>query len=310
MFPRKVLKVLLKCLYVAVRYLFVLVGVSGLSVYIVFHAMPGEERAHFLNLLRSAYRVSLAALSATHLSFITGTIASPIATAVIVFLLLNWLSPKGDVVEHLKESLIAGAVGLAVPLAIMLGTCSWKLVSAVYEDHQLFVAKANAPKPACPACPTAPHDASLTVLYGTMPLEGQTILVNTRHETVDGKVIAESAEHFFFPEQFRVKNLGSHVTGEISVQIYLSQKGAGGGGWVPAISDEPGFLSEFDMPAFWLNGHLRIDPGQTIYIGQFSGSFDSHWLPTDVVSAKLKVFYGAEKPAIVRFKIRKKELVQ
>lgn len=62
--------------------------------------------------------------------------------------------------QQVKESFIAAAVGLLVPLVIMAGTFGWNLVATVYADHENLVANfnrlASSPKVPCPSCPTCP----------------------------------------------------------------------------------------------------------------------------------------------------------
>ena len=149
----------------------------------------------------------------------------------------------------------------------------------------------------------------LKIMYGRADLEGQTIPVTTRYATVDGKPMVGAGENFSLSE-FRVENLNSQITGDVSAEIYLSKQ-AQSGAWQGTASDESEFPSAFYMPASnYGNVPSKINPQQTISLTPFWVSITGPWSPTDIVAARLKIFYGAERPAVANFRIRKKAMSQ
>lgn len=69
------------------------------------------------------------------------------------------------------------------------------------------------------------------------------------------------------------------------------------------MNDESGFAVSFSSRF----DSLKINAQQTEPLRQFQGGVLDGWPSSVVVSARLKIFYGADKPAIANFRIRKKE---
>ena len=141
-------------------------------------------------------------------------------------------------------------------------------------------------------------DHGLRIMYGNKDLDGQTIPVMTRYMTVDGKTIVGGQEVFAL-DAFRVKNLNARTTGDISAQLYLSKDLSG---WNPTSSDEGRFRYSYNM----VGGYAaRINAQQTVSIEPYYGMTKGFWPVNEIVSARLKIFYGADKPATADFRIRK-----
>jgi hypothetical protein len=104
---------------------------TGLAIF-----LRDPARLHFRRLLFRVWNVSMAALSQTTLSFILYSIFAPIGAFFLTLLLLRKLRPQGDSMEQIKESLISAAVGLAIPLAIVICVFGWKSGETIYKDHQ------------------------------------------------------------------------------------------------------------------------------------------------------------------------------
>jgi len=103
-----------------------------------------------------------------------------------------------------------------------------------------------------------------------------------------------------------VKNVGSVTTGTISATLYLSSNIQGM--WNQAPSDEPDFQFAWNMVGG--NYPSRIDALQTISLEPYYGMTAKPWPVNEIVTARLKIFYGADKPAIVNFKLRKIGMVK
>jgi hypothetical protein len=106
-------------------------------------------------------------------------------------------------------------------------------------------------------------------------------------------------QEVFALDAFRVKNLKARTTGDISAQLYLSK---GLSGWNPTPSDEGRFRYAYNM----VGGYAaRINARQTVSIEPYYGMTKGSWPVNEIVSARLKIFYGADKPATADFRIRK-----
>jgi hypothetical protein len=104
---------------------------------VIFLLLVGPtERFPFQNLIARAWRWAVAALSQTNLSVVAYSIVSPIAVFLITLALLRKWRPGADASEQLKDSAIAGFVGLAVPLGIMATVFAWNIPQAIYDDHR------------------------------------------------------------------------------------------------------------------------------------------------------------------------------
>src|SRR5258706_11952083 len=141
-------------------------------------------------------------------------------------------------------------------------------------------------------------DDGLRIMYGNKGLDGQTIPVMTRYMTVDGKTIVGGQEVFAL-DAFRVKNLNARTTGDISAELYLSKDCSG---WNPTPSDEGRFRYAYNM----VGGYAaRINAQQTVSIEPYYGMTSGSWPVSEIVSARLKIFYGATKTATADFLIFK-----
>jgi hypothetical protein len=130
---------------------------------------------HFVNLSVEAWHSVLIALSTSTLAIILFSLASPVVTFFITLGVVSKLNPERNIVEHLKQSVTPTLIGFAVPLVLLACVFGWKIVETVYNDHQLLVARANAPKPSCPTCticPTCPkHSGEKSVSSARGPNE-------------------------------------------------------------------------------------------------------------------------------------------
>jgi len=94
-----------------------------------------------------------------------------------------------------------------------------------------------------------------------------------------------------FLRNLQIKNIGNAPTGEISLRLYLSKTTTGyGGAWIGTDSDEPGYPAAFYSRV----GAMVINAQETWDWADFSTNLSDS--DAKLVSAKLKVFYGAEKP--------------
>lgn len=125
----------------------------------------------------------------------------------------------------------------------------------------------------------------------------------TRRMTVNGKSVPSGQETFSL-DSFRAKNTGSTTTGTISATLYLSSNMPG---WNLTPSDEPGFRYAYSMS----DGYTaKVDAQQTVSLEPYYGMTMGPWSEKETISAKLKVFYGADKPAVANFYIRKSGVEQ
>lgn len=130
----------------------------------------------------------------------------------------------------------------------------------------------------------------LQILYEGSELNGRTIFIHDRQVALS---------------EFHTKNYGSHATGPISVRLYLSKQVSEVGSlWQVTSSEEPEYPS-----CFWTTGASGavINPQETWNWGSFAGTIDTSSLDSnDVMKGKLKVFYGADKPAVADFTLKMK----
>jgi hypothetical protein len=82
-------------------------------------------------------------LSKTRLGFFYEGLVGAVLAAILTFFLLRRFSPKEDLVSHAKNALLALLVGLLIPSFIFSSTFTWKLVTAVYDDHTDNIARLN-----------------------------------------------------------------------------------------------------------------------------------------------------------------------
>lgn len=254
---------------------------------------------HFVNLLAQSWNNVLASLSSSTLSIILFSLASPVLVFVITLRFVSKKHPEKRFVDHAKDSLWPTLIGVFVPLFLLFIVFTWKLVTTVYEDHRSLVAqiaKLKAAQAVGEQNPNLPHHG-LKVTYGQKLLDGLTISVTTHYGTTDGKVVV--GPEAFNLDAFRVKNVGESTTGTISATLYLSSNIQG---WQSAPSDEPEFKYAFNMVGGF---PARIDPQQTISLEPYYAMTSGPWRAGEIVSARLKVFYGADKPATANFRIRK-----
>lgn len=151
------------------------------------------------------------------------------------------------------------------------------------------------------ACELPKAEPGLQVTYRGKPLEGQVIVTTTRYSTVDGKPQPNAGEYFSLP-QFQIKNLNPKTSGDISAAVYLNKKWFQSINWEVTQSDEAGFPSASLMRGAYTP---KLNPEQTMTTPAFDASTTQPWPASEIVAARLKVFYGAEKPAVVNFRVRK-----
>jgi len=151
------------------------------------------------------------------------------------------------------------------------------------------------------ACELPKAEPGLQVAYKGRPLEGQVIATTTHYSTIDGKPQPNAGEYFSLP-QFQIKNLNPKTTGDISAEMYLNKKWFQSISWETTQSDETDFPSASLMRGAYMP---KLNPEQTMTTPEFNAGTTQPWPTSEIVAARLKVFYGAEKPAVVNFRIRK-----
>ena len=144
--------------------------------------------------------------------------------------------------------------------------------------------------------PTA--DRGLEIMYGNSDLNGKVVRLTTRWLNGNGKPNLSGQETFSLTD-FRVKNLNTETTGEISAELYLSEDMQG---WQTTTSDDPDFKNAYVMTGGYT---ARVNPQQTIPLAPFWGMTQRAWPTREVVYGRLKIFYGAAQPAIANFRLRK-----
>jgi hypothetical protein len=102
--------------------------------------------------------------------------------------------------------------------------------------------------------------------------------------------------------EFQIKNVGTHVTGAVTARMYFSKVvNPLGPVWQPTPSEEP----KFPFACFsGVGGGPIINPQETWNWPAFSGQSEQSL--DEPIRVKLKLFYGAAKPAEVNFTIRKR----
>jgi len=149
----------------------------------------------------------------------------------------------------------------------------------------------------------------LDVTYGGATLEGQTISVDTIYPPADDDEANPADGEYFHLADLSVANLDSHSTGAVSAQLLFTKK-VRSDDWLEASSGEPGFQSAFYVPVGGLGTMpSRLKAQKAATLRDFWGLVKTPWSSEDVISAKLELFYGAERPIVFNFKIKKKRLL-
>jgi hypothetical protein len=111
-------------------------------------------------------------------------------------------------------------------------------------------------------------------------------------------IVADSTGKFFLPE-FQVKNFGGKsVPTQLSARLYLSVRPTVvAGEWEPLnSSDDP------QMPVeLWSGGFAEISPGEIWHSPALTAQIQGGL--KEKIQGKLRIFYGAEKPADLEFTI-------
>ncbi len=140
--------------------------------------------------------------------------------------------------------------------------------------------------------PTAPspRDAHIQVLYEGIELNGRTFSIR------DNSKIINLAD-------FKLRNTGTSATGPTSLRLYLSKEAnTTTPYWVPTASDEAGFPAAFYSAG--VGAYIIINPQEIWNWPSFMAQNKED--VSEPIRAKLKVFYGAEKPAEAHFVIARK----
>ncbi len=136
------------------------------------------------------------------------------------------------------------------------------------------------------ARPIAPSkNMNMTLLYENSALNGSAL----RSHSTDAKTVTLSS--------FQIKLTGTSST-NVSVRLYLSAPLNSTSRWQETTSDEPRFPT-----ALWDGAVLPVSPQETWNTAPLTGAFKG-----DIkypINAKLKVFYGADKPSEATFTINK-----
>jgi len=140
-----------------------------------------------------------------------------------------------------------------------------------------------------PATAAPPPGGRLEILYDGSTVDGKTILAGTANGQLQ-------------LSPFHTKNVGKQATGSVSVRLYFNKpvNMTVGNGWFPTESEEPGYPICFyasGMPA------IIVNPSETWNWQPFFAMVQN-WKQGDTVSAKIKFFYGTEKPSAATFTIR------
>ncbi|HTC92884.1 MAG TPA: hypothetical protein VK699_05475 [Terriglobales bacterium] len=142
--------------------------------------------------------------------------------------------------------------------------------------------------------PGATSDAHVQILNDNHDLNGQTIFVNVPN--------AAQPVAFTLP-QFRLHNSGGHASGSLSARLYLSKQCGSISNWQQTPSDEQNFPVAFFLgPGF---PATIVNPQETWNLEPFGGTIHEKWDTDEIISAKLKLFYGATQPAEAHFFIRR-----
>jgi hypothetical protein len=205
-----------------------------------------------------------------------------------------------------------GIMGIAIAMLMVAGFLAVGLWFYQEREPRLFLASADfgakdaqikelqrklvEPKPT-----KSFADVYLLLYYGNSKLNGQTIRVAANGLTSNGQPVPNGQLTFQLSE-FHFKNDSSQISGAVSTRLYLSRKVSSTlAPWENTPSDERGFPS-----AFYAGGGIPIyiNAHETWNWVPFAGAIGKLG-PDDVVSAKLKVFYGAENPVVANFLIRR-----
>lgn len=110
-------------------------AVLACSIVVRVYFMEPAQRVGLRHFTMATWGISLSVLSQTNLSAILYTVVPPIAVFILTLIWERQNRPGGDAMRQLKESSVAAAIGLAVPILIMVAVYGWKFVSGIYDDH-------------------------------------------------------------------------------------------------------------------------------------------------------------------------------
>jgi hypothetical protein len=178
-------------------------------------------------------------------------------------------------------------------ISVMIGKFGEKSSDPVLGQLAGAIVKMSQNARAASQSLTAPANVRLQVLYNGSELEGRTISVVANQPTSTP----------FQTSDFRIKNAGGRVAGPVSVRLYFSSPVVSlVPQWQSTASDDSNFATAFYSTGF---PPILINPQETWNWISFNGVIPQGL--SEPISAKVKVFYGAEKPVEVAFLIRKSE---
>jgi hypothetical protein len=140
------------------------------------------------------------------------------------------------------------------------------------------------------ATASSPPGGRLEILYDGSNLNGQALTV---------PVVANGQ---FQLQAFHTKNIGARSTGQVSARIYFNKPISSASMWMATDSEENGF-----PVSFWIGGMMGptvINPTETWNWFPFVAIYPN-WPNGEAISAKIKFFYGTDKPTEASFTIRK-----
>jgi len=254
---------------------------------------------HFLNLLARSWRLFLVWMGTTGLGFLTPVVVF-LLTVVVTLLVIAAQRGTDAMKDHWKETaaLTVGAT-LCVMLLVYGPIFGWSVIRTVYSDHENLASRVtqltNSARPACPpSTATIQQGPKIDILYGAHRLNGRTVMSDTTSFVSLGNL--------------HLKNVGDKTSDPVSARLYIAVKmpqpfAVGGGPWPTTQSEEPDFPLAFYYPG--MGEHPRINPTETWNVPVFQLQPPTPW--TKPIKAKLKVFYGASKPAEAEFTIIQKE---
>ena len=174
-------------------------------------------------------------------------------------------------------------------IGLMIGKVGEKSTDPVLGQLAGAIAKMADNARSTNTAASSAKDVHLTLLYRGVPLNGQTIAGG------------DQPGQLKTPE-VQIKNEGTQATGPFSARLYLSAQIAPFMSfWQSFDSDEPGFPG-----AIFFGGPIPISPQET-----WSLPSNVLQLMSDTkepVTAKLKIFYSAAKPAEAAFTIRRSQI--
>ncbi len=165
--------------------------VTVFTIIAFFVLRPIEWRMQLLHLLARAFVAFTQYLGTNGPGWIISVVGSSIFTIVATVVIVGLIRGRAAMSQHWGETAAIALLAFVGQIVLLYGPIYMrKVTQTVYDDHQMLVAKANAPMPKCQTCPTCPSCPKVRGATGGKSVAPTQIVAryyNVQHANVNGK---------------------------------------------------------------------------------------------------------------------------